>query len=294
MLQALGLPAIKKIDDILTRNNLDIATAINRIEEIHNNLNAGVRKLNAIQDGLGDYVSGELDEIDHHSGILTRISFVENASIQNIVDLKKAANDWHIIGRGLAEICSVRPQDIKIIGASRGSIIFDLLLAAKIVIALDLIISSILKKTKTYYQIKKMAIQIEGMELDNERKAIHLKNLKKDEEEQNTKMIAETVKEVIKTLKLESNKRSNLEKAVKLIANFYEDGGDVDVVLPTQEEVSEEEVTEDRDVNEAIERLRKRVPQTRLLFEEVKRIRHKPSENDNQEDDESEDGQEQD
>lgn len=93
VLQALGLPAIKKIEDILTRNNLDIATAISKIQEMHTNLEEGIGKLNAIRDGLEDYISDDHDEFPVQDGILTGISFVENASIHSVYQLKSSTYD---------------------------------------------------------------------------------------------------------------------------------------------------------------------------------------------------------
>ncbi len=269
MLQVLGQPAIERMKDILTRSGLDIASATEKIQEMRNNLEQGFDKLNAIRVGLEDYIPDDYDTTYYEDGVLTRLSFCEDASINNIVDFKKAANDWNLIGRGLAEISNVKPEDIKIIGASRGSIIFDLLLTYPVAKHLNLIISCVLNNIKTYYEIKEISSRIKGVEIDNKIKSEILKHLNESEDDEKTKIIEQTVKQIIKDQKVDESKSAGLQKAVEKLSVFLEKGGHIDFVLPPQEDTEESTKHE-----KSLSIFREQIQQTKILNEEVRRIRY--------------------
>ncbi len=280
VLQSLGQPASENIENILTRSGLDVATATSKIQDMHNNLAQGLEKLKFIRDGLKDYIPDDHAEILSHEGVLTRLSFIEKTSINNVVDFKKSAADWYLIGRGLAEATDSKPEDIKIIGASRGSIIVDLLLFLPVAIALLKIISLILNSTKTYYEIQDISQSIKGKELDNELKTAILADLKKVEEGEKNKFVEATVEAIMKQLKFDQQKRSSIEGAVKKLSTFLERGGHIDFVFPPEDEGEEDEEAEDPKTQKALSRFRNDVQEARLLMDEVKQLRHMPSDTD--------------
>ena len=284
LLETLGQPAIDKIENILTHNRMDIATARNTINEMIKNFEVGLKKLEAIHEGLRDYIPDDYDETHDEEGVLTRISFLENASINNIVDFKKSANNWHIIGIGLAEISNLRPEDIKIIGASRGSIIFDLLLSLPVAIILGELISSLLKNTKTLYEIKEVQQRITGLKLDDERKKILLEQFHDSKESEENKIVEETVEQATKSRKTSPDKKAKLEKAIQLLFKFLDDGGNIDFVLLRKEEGEGAEDDELLNFNN-------NVRETRSLMEDIKRIKYMSSENDSQQEEQSNDEQ---
>ena len=287
LLETLGQPAIDKIENILTHNRMDIATARNTINEMIKNFEVGLKKIEAIQEGLRDYIPDDYDEIHDEEGVLTRLSFLENASINNIVDFKKSANNWHIIGTGLAEISDLRPEDIKIIGASRGSIIFDLWLSLPVAIILGEIISSILKNTKELYKIKAAQQTVIGLKLDNEKKKKILEQLHDSKESEENNIVDKTVEEATKSFEIGTDKKAKLEKTVELLFKFLEDGGNIDFVLPRKEESEEGEGAED----DELLNFNNNVQETRSLMENMKRIKDMSSENDSQQEEQSNDEQ---
>ena len=287
LLETLGQPAVDKIENILTHNRMDIATAVNTINEMIRNLDAGLRKLEAIQEGLRDYIPDDYDETHDEEGVLTRLSFLENASINDIVDFKQSANNWHLIGTGLAGISGLRPEDIKIIGASRGSIIFDLLLSLHVAKLLNKIISSLLKNTKTLYEIKKIQQEIRGLEIDTEIKKNLLEQFHENKESEENKIVEETVEQTTKSRKTSPDKKAELRRAVQLLFKFLEDGGNIDFVLPRKEEGEEGEGAED----DELLNFNNNVQETRSLMEDMKRIKDMSSENDSQQEEQSNDEQ---
>ena len=291
MLGSLGQKAIKTIDKILMENRLDIAGVIIKVQQMRTHLEEGENKLNAIRHGLADYIPNDYNGIQYEEGVLTRLNFCEKASINNIVDFKKAAENWHIIGRGLAEISDAKPQDIKVIGASRGSIIFDLLLNYETAISFSVIISTVLKNTKTFYEIKKISAKIHSINFDNKKKIAILKQLAEGEEDEKKKITEQTVAKVTKQLKIANDKMSSLTKAVELISDFLEKGGHIDFVLPPQED--DEEENEDSAVRQELSNFRKQVQETRVLIEDIKRIIHTPVESSDASDKQSDDDEEQ-
>lgn len=160
----------------------------------------------------------------------------------------------------------------------------------RVATTLGFLITCTLENTKTIYEIRNLHSQTQVTNLDKDVKSKLLEELKKNEE----RIVQRIVETAIKQLEIDVGKKADLTKAVKKLHTFLDKDGHVEFVLPPTEIDEKNEDGEATEEQEALTALHEQVPQTRLLFEEVKRIRHTPSENDNQEDDESEDGQEQD
>lgn len=157
-----------------------------------------------------------------------RVRFMGNASINNVEDFKKLGSLWFDIGRGISMAHGGSPKDIKIIGATRGSVILELALNAVLVSPFMIIIKQGLAITEKVYNIKKLRLEakIAEMKLDHFDEKI-------TEITDNT--IANISEELFKGLTLNTNnqgdKKVALKKSITKLVDFLGKGGYVDFVM---------------------------------------------------------------
>lgn len=266
-----GDEGINNIDNILYKNSLDIATAAQRFQEIYQKISEGVAKSNQIKTGLSNVSISEDYELDNQ--VLMRVTFTGEAKMGDIKDFKKWGEIWYDIGRGIAIANDVAPEDVKIIGAARGSIIIEFAVIAKIATTASGIIWSALKLAEKVLDLRKKAEELRGMKLTNDKKALELaKEMEETADEEKTSGINQISIEITKQLKIKTNgegdKSVALDKAIKNLVNFVERGGEVDFVMPEHEE---DTVNED----ETMKELRNKVQEIRKLEEKIALLEHK-------------------
>lgn len=120
----IGAAGVAKLAELLT-NTLDIALVAERINEFKNEIATGIAKAAAIKIALEPLIETEELDVDHDS-VLTRVIFEHEASIDDIAKLKSWSSKLFDIGRGFAIVQGQTPQDIRVVGASKGSLIFEL------------------------------------------------------------------------------------------------------------------------------------------------------------------------
>ncbi len=240
ILTTVGNQGVSMLEDILYKNVIDIATSAQDIAKIIQNINGGIAKSKQIQTGLSGCVPMEDYEVNNE--VLMRVSFTGHASMSNVTDFKNWGNIWYDIGRGIAMAHDETPENVKIIGATKGSIIIELAVIASIAATTSGIILSALKVAEKVLDIRKKAAEIKNLNLQNKNLANDI-----DKEADNEKKIEiENIStEIIKQLKLKKDSQGDiitaLNKAIKNLVNFIESGGEVDFILPDEENDDEEE-----------------------------------------------------
>ena len=234
-----GEEGINAIEDTLYKNVIDVATSAQKLVETLQKINEGISKSNQIKAGLTDCVIEEEYETDNE--ILMRVSFTGNALMSNVTDFKSWGNIWYDIGRGIAMVHNASPEEVKIVGATKGSIIIELAVIASIATTTSGIILAALKVAEKVLDIRTKAEELRGLKMKNDKFA---KDLEKEAENEKKAGIEEITGEVIKTLNIkkdgEGDKVKALDTAVKNLVNFIEKGGIVDFIIPEDEEEQEE------------------------------------------------------
>ena len=179
--QSIGQEGVRKIEDILYRNVLDIATAAQKIQEIYQDLNNGIKKANQIRNGLDGCILEEPYEIEDE--VLIRVYFREKATLSNVTDFKKWGTVWHEIGRGIAMAHNAAPEDVKIVGATSGSIVIEMATLASIASTTSIIILSALKVAERVIEILKKVEELRNLKLNNKKLLNELENEAKKEKE---------------------------------------------------------------------------------------------------------------
>ncbi|MCQ8129738.1 hypothetical protein [Methylomonas rivi] len=266
---AVGEFGVHSVEDILYRNVIDVATSAQKTQEILDKLNDGINKSSLIQTGLIGCVNEEKYESENE--ILIRVSFTGDASMSNVVDFKSWAGIWYDIGRGVAMAHNLPPEEIKIVGATKGSIVIELAVIAQIAATTSGIILAALKIAEKVLDIRKKAEELRGLKLQNDQLAIQLEHEADKEKEFG---IEEITKSVITKLNLKENgegdKVNALDKSVKNLVNFIEKGGVIDFVVPEDKEGLSEPALNIH------QHLRMEFQQIRQLEKKLGLLEHKP------------------
>lgn len=253
---AIGDVGISKIEDILYKNVIDIPTAAQKIQEIYTKVSEGLAKSNQIKVGLSSLDITEDYELDNE--ILMRVTFTGQAKMGNVKDFKTWGNIWFEIGRGLAMVHNATPEDIKIVGATKGSIVIELAVLATIATTACGIILSALQVAEKVLDILKKAEEIRGMKLGNDKIANELDNAAEDEKEKGISQITNNISLQLKIdNKGEGDKIKALDTAVKNLVDFISQGGEVDFVMPEKNANDGDESQTNKDLRVAFQEIRK-------------------------------------
>lgn len=254
----------KLIDTDLIENNLDIATATNIIKDYSDKIANAQSVLQAIYNTLNPYFeTHENEELDENE-VLMRIYFQSGVSINNLIDLKKLSYNWFEISRGIAIALDEAPESFKVIGAKKGSIILDLAVIVGVATTVSKILLEALKVADRVFDIKKKAIEIKSLKLQNKKIEQELNAEAHLEKENGIKIIVEeTIKQLGLNTQNEGDKVIALEKSVKKLLEFTENGGQVDFVF-------NESVSKNPELREENKLLKQNVEKIRELESKIK------------------------
>ncbi len=267
---------INSIEDILFRNVLDIATTINKITASIAELNNGVQWATQVKASLTTIITEDILR-EESDGVLMRVHFQRDAHLSNLTEFKDWGKAWYDIGRGIAMANDAAPEDVKIVGASKGSIIITLLSTYSIAKTTSAIILEALKVAEKIYDIKKAAQEVRALKIGNNAAE---KALEKDAETTKEAGIKEIMASAIKLIGInkanEGEKISTLENSVKKLVDFIEKGGEVDFIIP--DEALDETNNENDPNSKARKELRVTFREVRVLEKKINQIEFKRDE----------------
>ncbi|MCL2651019.1 MAG: hypothetical protein FWD60_08365 [Candidatus Azobacteroides sp.] len=121
----LGQKGINEIENILFKNQLDLNTATQKIKSIADIMQEAVTTINDLSTILQKSFELENNDDDkiNNDEILIRVYFKDNAAINNLTNFKEYGSIWYEVGRGISMAQDKTPEDFKIIGAEKGSVI---------------------------------------------------------------------------------------------------------------------------------------------------------------------------
>ncbi len=253
---AVGEEGIETIEELLYKNVIDVATSAKKLQQIFQKINEGITKSDQIKAGLTGCVVEEKYEVDNE--VLMRVTFAGSAPMKNIIDFKSWGNIWYDIGRGIAMVHNASPDEVKIVGATKGSIVIELGVIAKIAFTASGIILAALKVAEKVLNIRKKAEEFRGLKLKNKK---IVKDIEQEAENEKKLGVEEITANISVQLKLkkdsEGDKVVALDKAVKNLVNFVENGGIVDFIMPdNDEELEEGETKKNEDLRVAFQEIR--------------------------------------
>lgn len=261
--QAIGSEGVENLEDILYRNAIDVATAANKVQDIIASLNEGINKSHQIREGLYNCVSEE--DYETEDEILMRITFTGSAKMANIKDFKSWGNIWYDIGRGIAMAHNASPEDIKIVGATKGSIIIELAVAASIAATASSIILSALKVAEKVVDIRIKAQELRGLKMRNDKFAQELEDEAENEKSEGICEITASLSDELGITEGQGDKVKALDTSVKNLVNFVEKGGIVDFIMPDDGDEPENSEKHNSDLRVAFQEIRRLEKKIALL-----------------------------
>lgn len=261
----LGAQGVERLEGILYKNVIDIATAAAEVLAIHTELTNGISQSDQLKKSLTSLALKEDDQ--ETDDVIMSIHFQNEVAMDNLSDFKKWGAIWWEIGRGISMAHGCTPEDIKVVGAQKGSIIIELAVIAAIATTTSSIILSALKVAERVLKIKKQAEEIKALQLSNKKLEAELE---KEAEKEKAEGLANIANEISITLNLNANgdgdKVKALEKSVRNLIDFVENGGEVDFF--TDEDNISENTKQD------IEKLKLNFSEIKQLEKRVLAIEH--------------------
>jgi hypothetical protein len=278
IIELLGKNGVEQIEQVLIQNNLDIATATSKIKEFSSTITKAQNTISELQTTLlKSFKIEESDEINDNQ-VLMRVYFQNDVAIENLTDFKKLSATWYDIGRGIAMAQDKSPEDFNIIGAKKGSIIVEMAIAVGLATSVSKILLESLKVADRFINVLKQVQELKALKLGNKKLALDLKKEAEKERDEGTQTILNTAIEDLQ-LNAEQNgdKITALEKSIKKLIGFTQDGGVVDFVQPNE---PEEEENNDA-IREEIQKLKTNISEIRLLENQIKLLENKINEDKN-------------
>lgn len=259
----IGSDGKRKLKNILS-NTLDIAHVISEITMMKDRIAKGV----SISNQLGTALTPIIDEEPEIAPerYLTRVIFENDASVGNITELKDWTSKWFDIGRGFAMANGNSPEDIEVVGGSRGSLIIELALLVTAALPLGKAINITLDSMVKYKDFQLKAAEVRRLKQDTPSMEAEFEEDAERWEARAELLKKEVVNEIVNGIEqdfpdYQKSSKTELIKAIKTLVDFISKGGDVDCVIP--DEVDDDEASEEFIENMVL--LRDRFSQIREL-----------------------------
>ena len=228
--EAVGAKGVEAIEDILFKNVLDVATSAQKLQQIHHAIQKGMDKADQIRAGLEGCVTREAYE--EQDDVLIRVCFTGDASMANVVDFMNWGATWHDIGRGIAAAHNAAPEDVRVVGATRGSVVMELAVTSVIARTASSIILSAYRVAEKVLGLRKKAEEIQSMELSNTKLADVLKEEADSEKSAGIHAISDETIQGLEIKATEGDRIAAISVAVESLVSFLEAGGEIDFVIP--------------------------------------------------------------
>lgn len=224
-----------------------------------------VNFLNAFEIIFGS--TPDVEGTDHHGKVLTRVRFHNDAFISNVVNLSGWTTKWNTIARGYSMALGQAPETFEVVGASKGSIIFDLLLDFETVKlfseTFNLLAETVFNVAEMYGAIKAVEF-MKGSNPDLYKQTVE--HIKAEAEKSHEEMTEQVADKLLEKLQQDGFHRSgevkeSLKRSVKELDNFVNKGGDIDFRTESEEVDMAEQVLL---VNDALKQLQHRSKQKQL------------------------------
>jgi hypothetical protein len=267
----LGNEGVRNIEAVMYENNIDIATAAKKIGEFNTRITTANQKITELETTLSKSFTIESEDEIPEDSVMMRIYFQDESSINNIVDFKKLAATWFDIGRGIAMAQNKSPEDFRIIGAQKGSVIVELAVIAGIATSVSTILLAGLKVAERVIEILKKAEELKKLKLNNKKIEQEIVKEAEAEKKNGINTILETaIADLGLTKGQDGDKITSLEKSISKLIDFTQKGGAVDFIQPNGEDDDDEE-----NVREETLQLKENVQDIRKLENKIKMLESK-------------------
>ncbi|EJG0580216.1 TPA: hypothetical protein NKQ26_000298 [Vibrio parahaemolyticus] len=257
-------PAVKTLDEMLEIGDLEEISA--RVSNAYQTLVSANELftdfLHSLVGIFGPVV--DLEESDNHGKVLTRVRFHNDASISNVVNLSEWTTKWNTIARGYSMVLGQAPEEFEVVSASKGSIIFDLLVNLETVNMIGETFNHIADFVLTCAELGvflKGAKALSGNPELQQQVEQHVERELEAKKEQMAEEIADKLLEKFAKGESDGEIKNNLKKSIREVDNFVSKGGDIEFRTESEDLNKTEQV---QLVNDALKQLQFRSNQKQL------------------------------
>lgn len=259
-LESAILEGAKSNFSTLLSPSMDNNHIINELTLYSNELNAAHSKIAPLITSLPYILSDDylLPSAIPEGKYLMRLTFQEQASIDNLVNLKEWSKAWHTIARGFSMANDQSPEDFEIISVDKGSVIIDLALTLETITLINDTLSSFaelaINLTELYIALKSAKLLKDVITVELYEKVVKEAELNLTEKEIN---IVEKVVDNLEQNGRIKNKQSKneLTSAIREIVKFNDKGGDIKCISSTSKS-NEEDVKIIENLNKSFIKLK--------------------------------------
>lgn len=268
ILRNVGVEGVQNIEETLVGHAADIATAEQKIKTSMSGIQSGIKWAQQTKAQLVQIVEAELEPATEPDEILIRVRFAEAAAITNMEELRQWSKIWWEIVRGVTMLHGEPPEAIKIVGASKGSILFDLIGYAAFARVLLSVLTKSLEATERFQNLRLTQQQIRQFQFKNAEAERAFSQAVEQERQDKIDAITQGVLANIEEhSSIDGEVGNALQKSIEQLIDFLEKGGHVDFVMPQPVEEDEEadipaepkEITELRTMTERVRHLEQQI-----------------------------------
>ncbi|MDQ2093677.1 hypothetical protein [Rhodalgimonas zhirmunskyi] len=239
--QYLGIRGAEFVERVVTEAGYDPATSASEMKTAADQVTNVTSMLESLASALraAGFYADQTEEEINESSAMARIQFRQDASIGNIADMKKWSADWNDIARGIGHLVGETPHDMKVVGASKGSLIVC-------VTGSMALISAFAFMSKKVSGIVLDVLKVQTVIEDLRHKRISNEIIERSMRDDLKKREGALVDDIIAGLKdraggFAEEHDAHLKTAVKKYVDFSKKGGEVDYLKPPEPENDEEE-----------------------------------------------------
>ncbi|MCA9161114.1 MAG: hypothetical protein KDA72_22440, partial [Planctomycetales bacterium] len=258
----------------------DPATTFQTVQKAHEKLIEAKRLLNEFKGAASKVGFKEDVRLDAPTPYVFNVIFREDAAIKNVRDWKKTASDWELIIGGVTAVAGEKPEDVAVVGAQNGSIIYTLSAAPIVTKILATVSKHISGIANDYLDFQLKREELRRSQMMSQAIEQDLKRQEGERRANAKEQIVEAVKAIVPDAKPED--LTKLGKAIDRHIVFSEQGGDVDFVLPPR--LDENDKDYDDDLAQTVDDVRKLIQEYRAEVQKTKLLTHVEEDEDGFED----------
>ncbi|SFQ44457.1 hypothetical protein SAMN05421853_1068 [Roseivivax halotolerans] len=270
--QFLGVRGAEFVERVVTESGYDPATSASEMKTAADKVTSVTGMLESLSTALqaAGFMPDQTGDVVHDDTAIARIQFRQDASIENIAAMKKWSADWNDIVRGIGHLVDETPHDMKVVGASKGSIIVC-------VSGSMALISAFAFMSKKVSGVVLDVLKVQNAIEDLRHKRISNEVIERSMREDLKKRESSLVDDIIAELKnraggLAEEHDAHLRTAVKKYVEFSKKGGEMDYLQPPEPEADEEEQLQDQAQAHLIGELRGLISEIRSIKSETLRL----------------------
>ena len=237
--QYLGPTGARFVDSTIRVSDYDPATAASKLQEALGAIKQTQKALDGYRNAL-EALDVDLQQFEEPDDFITiRVGFRRDASIDNVVELKRAANDWHEIIRGVSRAIGEAPESTKVVGAGTGSIILFLASTAAVTFLLARISKHLTGIAHDIISVESAREELKQKKMLTQVMAAEFNALIEQKKESAHAQIMEEARKDHPDM--DGDAANALSKAIDKLLAFNRKGGDLDFVAPVGDNDEEPE-----------------------------------------------------